>query len=94
MTAQQPAPTAKPAPDATAAAREFEAMFMTQMVDEMLKQVDMGSMGAGQAEQHFRYFLSEAIAEQMVEQGGTGLSRSLNAAMSAYAAAQRDEDYS
>ena len=51
-----PTPAAKPAvtqADAVTAekAQEFEAMFLGQMVDEMLSTVDIGSFGGGHAAQ-------------------------------------------
>ena len=80
----------KAAPDAPAsAAREFEKMYLTQMIDEMLKEVDIGSFGAGQAEEHWRYFLAEATAEQIAAGGGLGLARQVEQALAAYQSGQR-----
>ncbi|WP_163851542.1 rod-binding protein [Pseudooceanicola aestuarii] len=82
--AQQAQPGAA-APDApSSAAREFEKMYLTQMFDEMLKEVDIGSLGAGTAEEHWRYFLAEATAEQLAAQGGIGLAQQVGRALDAY----------
>ncbi|MEQ5826909.1 rod-binding protein [Sulfitobacter sp. NFXS29] len=86
-----PAPTsaAKPAvtqADAVTAekAQEFEAMFLGQMVDEMLSTVDIGSFGGGHAEETWRSFLSNAIGESIAEQNSTGIARSIETAMQRY----------
>lgn len=81
------------APDAPAsAAKEFEAMFLTEMVNEMLSEVDLGDFGGGKAEEHWRYFLAEAFGKELAEQGGAGIARNLEQAMSAYGAAARRGD--
>lgn len=85
VTQAQTARPGKAAPDAPAsAAREFEAMFLTQMVDEMLKQVDMGDMGGGQAAETWRYFLAEAFGREMAAEGGAGIARQVEKALAAY----------
>lgn len=79
-------------PDAAqTAAREFEAMFLSQMVDEMLSQVDIGDFGGGQAEEHWRSFLAEAFGREIAEQGGAGISSSLRGALEAYTSARGEE---
>lgn len=82
--------TAKPgaaAPDAAqSAAREFEAMFLTQMVDEMLKQSDMGDFGGGPGAEQFRFFLAEAFGKEIAAQGGAGIAQSVERALRAYGA--------
>ncbi|APZ50467.1 hypothetical protein [Salipiger abyssi] len=92
VTGAQHAQPGAVAPDAPAsAAKEFEAMFLTQMVDEMLKQVDIGEFGGGQAEETWRYFLAEAFGREIVEQGGAGISPSLRNALAAYAQSGTEE---
>ena len=81
----QPAPQARQTdPAAHKAAREFEAMFLTQMVDEMLKEVDMGDFGGGAGADQFRFFLAEAFGKEIAAQSGTGISTSLERALVAY----------
>ncbi len=65
-------------------AKEFEAMFLGQMVDEMLSTVDIGSFGGGHAEETWRSFLSNAIGESIAEQNSTGIARSIETAMARY----------
>ncbi|MBO9429933.1 rod-binding protein [Sulfitobacter sp. R18_1] len=82
-------PAAKPAaPQADAVtaekAQEFEAMFLGQMVDEMLSTVDIGSFGGGHAEETWRSFLSNAIGESIAEQNSTGIARTIETAMQRY----------
>ncbi len=85
VTGAQIAQPGKVAPDApSSAAREFEAMFLTQMVDEMLKQVEIGKFGGGQAAEQWRYFLAEAFGKEMAAEGGAGIAQSIDAALSAY----------
>ena len=84
-----PTPAAKPAaPQADAVtaekAQEFEAMFLGQMVDEMLSTVDVGSFGGGHAEETWRSFLSNAIGESIAEQNSTGIARTIETAMQRY----------
>ena len=83
------APKATPAAPATDAvtaesAKEFEAMFLGQMVDEMLSTVNIGSFGGGHAEETWRSFLSNAIGESIAEQTSTGIARSIETAMARY----------
>ena len=84
-----PTPASKPAaPQADAVtaekAQEFEAMFLGQMVDEMLSTVDIGSFGGGHAEETWRSFLSNAIGESIAEQNSTGIARTIETAMQRY----------
>ncbi len=83
------APQAKPAPQAADAvtaetAKEFEAMFLGKMVDEMLSTVDIGSFGGGHAEETWRSFLSNAIGQSIADQNSTGIARSIETAMARY----------
>lgn len=64
------------------AAKEFEAVFMSQFVDEMLKTVDMGT-GKNDG-QMWRSFMSEALAKSMVDQGGLGIAQNVQQMMAAY----------
>lgn len=75
----------KDAEIASNAARDFEAMFMGQMVDEMLKTVDIGDFGGGHAEETWRSFLSDAIGRSIADQNTTGISKGIETAMQRYA---------
>ncbi|WP_407496448.1 rod-binding protein [Pseudooceanicola sp. MF1-13] len=69
------------------AAKEFEAVFLSQVMDEMLKTVNMGSLGGGFAEDTWRSFLAQAYAEELAEQGTTGIAQSVQKSIGAYRAA-------
>ena len=70
-------------------AREFESMFLSQVVDEMMKTVDIGTFGGGEAEEKWRSFLTSAIADEIAEQGKTGISQSIEAAINSYESAKK-----
>lgn len=69
------------------AAKEFEAVFLSQVMDEMLKTVNMGSLGGGFAEDTWRTFLAQAYADELAEQGTTGIAQSVEKNIGAYRAA-------
>ena len=69
------------------AAKEFETVFLSQVMDEMLKTVKLGSLDGGFAEETWRSFLAQAYAEQLAEQGTTGIARSVEESITAYKAA-------
>lgn len=90
VTAQMQARPGAVAPDAAqSAAREFEAVFLGQAVQEMLKNVDTGSFGGGHAEETWRSFLANAVAEEIAQQGTTGIAQSIERTIAAYGAGQR-----
>jgi len=77
----------KPLPKAAAAAagmdlkkiektaKEFEASFLSVMINQMFAGVETSApFGGGQGEQAFRSFLNEAFAKSMVQSGGVGVS--------------------
>ncbi|MEO0712353.1 MAG: hypothetical protein AAFU41_11595 [Pseudomonadota bacterium] len=66
------------------AAQEFEAVFLTQAIDEMLKTVKIGSMGGGHAEETWRGFLAKSIADEIAQSGVTNISGGVTTAISAY----------
>jgi Rod binding domain-containing protein len=73
------------APDAAqSAAREFEAAFLTQAVEEMMRSVKTGDFGGGHGEEIWRSFLARAFADQIAAQDMTGLAGSVEAAITAY----------
>ncbi|MGI3170973.1 rod-binding protein [Pseudooceanicola sp. C21-150M6] len=74
-------------PDASVqAAREFEALFLTQVMDEMLKTVNLGDMSGGFAEETWRSFLARAYADELAARGTTGISQSVERSIGAYRA--------
>lgn len=66
---------ASQSPDgAREAAKSFEAVFLTQIVDAMFTGVDTdGYFGGGSAEKIWRGFLVEHIADAFAERGGVGI---------------------
>ncbi|MDK3016717.1 rod-binding protein [Pseudodonghicola flavimaris] len=65
-------------------AEAFEAVFISQFVDQMMKTVDYGPAAGGQGAEIWRSFLSEAMAEQLAERGGLGLSDNIGRMLAAY----------
>ena len=91
LSIRQLAKTRAPDPETMATARKFEEMFLAQTVDEMLKSVDTGSFGGGHAEETWRSFLARAFAEQISDQGSTGIAQSVARAIGAYEDAGQGE---
>ena len=59
-------------------AGDFEASFLTEMLNAMFK--DVGSappFGGGAGEEMWKSFLGEAMAGQMVKAGGIGVSKAV-----------------
>ena len=60
--------------DVDAAARDFEAVFIAQMFEQMWADVRTdGPMGGGTGEQVFRSLMIQDIGKQIAGQGGIGL---------------------
>ncbi len=60
--------------DTDAAARDFEAVFISQMFEQMWAGVPTdGPMGGGTGEQVFRSLMIQDIGKQIAKQGGMGL---------------------
>ncbi len=66
------------------AAEGFETIFLTQLVDQMMKTVDAGAFGGEQQAEIWRSFLSEAIAEKLTDQGGLGFGNSVKQVIASY----------
>lgn len=79
-------PTTQPAPQTLTAdqlarrgeiqttAKAFEATFLSVMLSQMFKDVGAEApFNGGHGEEAFKSFLSEAMAKQMVDSGGIGL---------------------
>ncbi|AXI52642.1 MAG TPA: hypothetical protein DD939_12905 [Sulfitobacter pontiacus] len=64
--------------------KEFEKVFLTQFVDEMMKTAGASAFGGEQQADMWRSFMSEAVAGQLVEQGGLGFSGSVSQMLDAY----------
>lgn len=91
-TAAQAAKPGKAAPDAAqTAAREFEAEFLAQVVEEMMSTVKEGSFGGGHGEELWRSFLSRAYADEIASRNMTGLSKTIEQAISAYRESSRKD---
>lgn len=69
----------------TEASKEFEAVFLSQFVDEMMKTAGASAFGDEHQAEMWRSFMSEAVAKHLVEQGGVGLSGSVKQMIGAYA---------
>lgn len=53
---------------------EFEAMFLTQMVEQMFSGIKTdGYFGGGQGEKMFRSMLSQEYGQEMAKSGGIGI---------------------
>lgn len=76
-------------PAAEKAAREFEAVFLTQAVEEMLKSVKLGNLSGGHAEETWRSFLARAYADELANRGTTGIAQSVETTIAAYSASSR-----
>ncbi|WP_206615102.1 hypothetical protein [Mesobaculum littorinae] len=80
----RPATAARPAAGADAVARDFESVFLTQAVEEMMKSVDLGEFAGGQAAETWRSFLARAVADEIAGQGRTGIAQSVQSKIAAY----------
>lgn len=59
--------------EAMTAAREFEAMFLTQSFEQSFKTLPQSAFGGGHAGETWRHFLAKAIADEVSAGGGTGI---------------------
>jgi len=66
------------------AAKAFESMFMGQFVDEMMKTVKFGSFSGGFGEDMWRSFMSNAIADQIVDHSDLGIAGNIEGMLNAY----------
>lgn len=72
--AQAPKPQSRNAQDVDAAARDFEAVFISQMFEQMWAGVKTdGPGGGGSGEAIFRSLMIQDIGRQLANQGGIGL---------------------
>lgn len=60
--------------DVEAAAKDFEAVFISQMFEQLFAGVSTdGPMGGGTGERIFRSLMFQEVGKQMAAQGGMGL---------------------
>lgn len=65
---------------ALAAARSFEAFFLTQMLEQMSAGIETdGPFGGGQSEKLYRSMLNQQYAQHLSEAGGIGLADTIYA---------------
>ena len=74
-------------PDAARVAGDFESVFLTRVVDEMLA-TSRGMFGDGPADGAWRGVMARAIADGIVRDGGIGLAPSVESSIAAYGAAR------
>ncbi|MEI4485522.1 rod-binding protein [Frigidibacter sp. MR17.14] len=69
---------------AAEAGKQFETVFLTQTMQEMLKNAGKGAIGSSNAEQTWNSFLAEAIAKKVADSGTTGIAQSVERMLTAY----------
>lgn len=77
---------------ANAKAADFEAVFLSQFVDQMMKTTGDTAFGGEKQAEMWRSFMSEAVAKHLVEQGGLGLTGQVSEMLSAYSKTQSGRD--
>jgi len=83
LSATERATPTGPAPT-TAAAQDFEAVFIASFLGEMLEQARPKTLGGGSGEQMFGSLMAEEIGKQIARSGGIGLAQSVQAQLDAY----------
>jgi flagellar protein FlgJ len=74
--------TEKTNPKIEAAAKDFEAMFITEMIRPMMETVEVNDMfGGGKGEDVFRGFMVDEYGKKIAAAGGIGLARHISEAM-------------
>lgn len=78
-TVAPPAQTADVA-KAASAAREYESVFISQLLGSMFQGISTdGMFGGGQGEEMFRSMMIDQYAKRMADQGGFGLAAHMQA---------------
>lgn len=72
--------------DATQVAQDFESVFLTRVVEEMLA-TSRGMFGDGPGEQMWRGVMARAVADGLAGDGGIGLAPSVERTIAAYGGA-------
>lgn len=63
--------------------REFESLFLKEVISSMRKSVpESGLLNGGNAEKIYKSMLDEQLAAHMAERGDTGIARSIYKSMS------------
>ncbi|WP_439561820.1 rod-binding protein [Roseinatronobacter sp.] len=75
---------AAPTTDEARAAHEFETVFLSQAVEEMMRGISAGEFGGGHGEEMWRSFMARALAEEIAAHGSIGIARSVEAGIAAY----------
>lgn len=84
-TAQGLAEASKPKSEAGGeTAHAFETLFLSQVIDEMMKTVDLGQTMGDHAAEMWRSVISEALANNLMENGGFGIADSIQKKIDAY----------
>lgn len=73
------------------AAHEFEVVFLSQAVEEMMRGTTAGEFGGGHGEETWRSFLARAFAEEIARHGSVGVARSIEAGIAAYSGGEAGE---
>lgn len=82
MIADKQAKIAPKQKDVAAAAKEFEAVFISQMIGHMFNGIETDPVfGGGEAEDTWRSMMTDEYGKQISRTGGIGLSDSLTQAM-------------
>ncbi len=63
--------------DIRATAKDFEAVFLAQMMEQMMGETTQSSFGGGPGETAFSSMLNEEYAKVMAKAGGIGLADAL-----------------
>ena len=63
--------------DIQATAQDFEAVFLAQMMEQMMGETTQSSFGGGPGEKAFSSMLNEEYAKVMAKAGGIGLADAL-----------------
>ena len=70
--------------DARKVAQQFEAVFLTETVDQMMKTVKLGNLDGGHAEATWRSFLAREMADEIAKSGTTGIAQKIETMLKAY----------
>ena len=82
---------AAPVTDEARAAHEFETVFLSQAVEEMMRGISAGEFGGGHGEEMWRSFMAHALAEEIAAHGSVGIARSIEAGIAAYSTGKAGE---
>lgn len=79
-------------PEVQRVGREFEAMFLAEMMAPMFEGLDTDGLGGGgEGEQMFRPMLVEKYAQSIAQNGGVGVAESIMRELTRLQAAQQQQ---